>query len=244
MERRFRRFQRLFVPYFASLAWSSSSLALLIWCELWFIIPSILVRLDRLSFICMIIFSRVFLGTGNVMDKTCKATFSMLPGSAPSSRQNKKYKRKLKSNIKSIITTQKQINIPIRKSLIFWMKSLSFLLLVSKWCFFFWALSRVCFIWFFTFSVREAIVLSWVQRTWQIAYGLVLSVQLVQFYRILKHLSRYALQILIGSSQMVSDVLCIIQSCNGQAHCSIASLSSTLAVCANTTGVVRSTAYL
>lgn len=57
--------------YLASLAWLSSSLALVMCCELWFTMPPTSVMLARLSLICRIIFSRVLLGTGSVMDRTC-----------------------------------------------------------------------------------------------------------------------------------------------------------------------------
>ena len=57
------------------------------------------------------------------------------------------------------------INIPVRKSLIFLMKSLSFLLLFSKWSFFFRAFSSVFIAWFFTSCVREAMSWSWTQET-------------------------------------------------------------------------------
>ncbi len=73
--------------YLASLALSSSSLALLMCWAVWLTMPSTLVRLERLSFICMTILSKVVLLTGRVIDRTCRATFSMLSGSAPSSEQ-------------------------------------------------------------------------------------------------------------------------------------------------------------
>lgn len=59
---------------------------------------------------------------------------------------------------------------PVKKSLIVWMKSFSFLLDFSNSSFFFWALSRVFIAWAFTFSVSVAMSWSWDEHFKKIAF--------------------------------------------------------------------------
>lgn len=93
--------------YLASLALSSSSLALPMCWDVWLTMPSMLVMLTKLSLICLIIVSSAVWLTGSLMARTCSATFSMLSGSAPSSGQQgaeeeqKRYREMLQRELKS-----------------------------------------------------------------------------------------------------------------------------------------------
>lgn len=137
------------------------------------------------------------------------------------------------------------------------MKSFSFLLLVSKWSFFFWAFSSTFIAWFFTSCVREAISWSWTQEAKmssqqrnfiQSRQIRGITVTTLHLEKMFQHLSGHALQLLIGSSQTVTDVPGMIQSCYRRAHCPVASLSSTyvIALIVSATGTtalaVRATA--
>lgn len=125
----------------------------------------------------------------------------------------------------------------MRKPLIFWMKSFSFLLLVSKWSFFFWAFSSMFIAWFFTSCVKEAIPCNWTQEAKMLSWHRELypvtadkrnhcHYTAVCVTKMSQYLSGYALQLLIDRSQTVADVPGMIQSCCRRTHCPIASLSS------------------
>lgn len=155
------------MTHLASLAASRSSLTLVVCSVVWLTIPSILLMLERLPFICAIILSRTVLFSGSVIDKTSWATFSMLSGSAPSSGQYKRGQGQKECKCRKHQVTFRLwsniIHIPVRKFLIFSMNSVRFLLLSLSSLLNLLAFSSVFIVWFFRFFVIAAMSWSWTQ---------------------------------------------------------------------------------